>query len=796
MIKKITLLLSMCLIAGFVSAQKAQRECASMDNLEYRMQQDPQLADRMAEIEAYTQLKIEELKQNRIDGDIITIPVVVHVIYSNAQENISDAQVQSQIDVLNEDFRRLNADADGTWSQAADTQIEFCLASIDENGNATNGITRKSSTRTSWGTNDAMKSSAQGGVDPWDTTKYLNMWVANIGGGILGYAQFPGGNAATDGVVMSPQYFGSSAKGTGFYLSAPFDLGRTTTHEVGHFLNLRHIWGDGNCNFDDFVADTPGSDAPNYGCAEGHVSCGTVDMVQNYMDYSDDGCMNLFTQGQTDRMRVTLLPGGVRASLGASDQCGTPPDPTCDDGIQNGDEEGVDCGGSNCPACPEPTCDDGIQNGDEEGVDCGGSSCEPCTQEPTCDDGIQNGDEEGVDCGGSSCEPCQTECTENGVTLSITFDNYPNETSWVLTDAGGATVASGGTYGSEPDGSTLTEEICLPDGCYTFTINDSFSDGICCAFGNGSYSLTSADGTVLASGGDFGASESTDFCVGEGSEPTCDDGIQNGDEEGVDCGGSACAPCEIGSIDTLNQVFFETGFEGWIDGGSDCGYYSGPRSWEGVSSVYIRDNSGTRSSVTSPSLDMSAYNQVEIEFYFYSYSMENGEDFFVSFYDGSTWTPVAAYAAGTSFNNNGFYVATVTVSANDFNFASNSAFRFTNDASNNSDLIYLDEITIKGIAFAREARISSEPRLLRSMRDSEGSFDALLYPNPVTNGVLNINTFGANEGKYRIMNLLGQTVQAGSLKERSLNVSSLQAGVYIFELNDGEEITTEKFVKQ
>jgi hypothetical protein len=770
MIKKITLLLFVCFAVNLGFAQKAQRECASMDNLEYRMQQDPGLADRMAEIETYTQEKIQELAQNRIDGDIITIPVVVHVIYSNSQENISAAQVQSQIDVLNEDFRRLNADADNTWPQAADTQIEFCLATIDESGNATDGITRKSSTRTSWGTNDAMKSSAQGGVDAWDTSKYFNMWVCNIGGGILGYAQFPGGNPATDGIVVSPQYFGSSDKGTGFYLSAPFDLGRTTTHEVGHFLNLRHIWGDGNCNFDDFVADTPNSDAPNFGCATGHVSCGTVDMVENYMDYSNDGCMNLFTQGQTDRMRVILLPGGVRAALGASDQCGTPPDPTCDDGIQNGDEEGVDCGGTNCPACPEPTCDDGIQNGDEEGVDCGGSAC----------------------------APCETGCSENGVTLSLTLDNFPNETSWVLTDAGGATVASGGTYGSEPDGSTITEEFCLPDGCYSFTINDSFGDGICCSFGNGSYTLTDANGTVLASGGDFDSSETTDFCVGEGSEPTCDDGIQNGDEEGVDCGGSACAPCEVGGIDILNQVFFENGFEGWIDGGSDCGYYTGPRSWEGIGSVYIRDNSGTRSSVTSPALDMSSYNQVEIEFYFYSFSMENGEDFFVSFFDGTSWNQVAAYAAGTSFNNNGFYVATVNLSANDFNFASNSAFRFTNDASNNSDLIYLDEITIKGISFAREgaARINSEPRLLRSMRDSNGSFDALLYPNPVTNGILNVNTFGAANAKFRITNLLGQTVQAGSLKESSINISRLQPGVYIFEMNDGEEITTEKFVKQ
>jgi chitodextrinase len=317
--KKITLLF--LLVTGVVFSQQ-KRNCHSMNNLEYRQQLNPSIKQKMNEIEEFTQQRILQMQnsQKKIEGEIIKIPVVVHVIYSNAQENISTAQIQSQLDVLNEDFRRTNSDANNKWSQAADTQIEFALAAIDPNGNPTNGITRKSSTRTSWGTNDAMKSSAQGGVSPWDTSEYLNMWVCNIGGGILGYAQFPGGSAATDGVVMSPQYFGSSDKGSGFYLSAPFDKGRTTTHEVGHFLNLRHIWGDGGCSVDDFVSDTPTSDAANYGCATGHVSCGSEDMVENYMDYSDDSCMNLFTQGQKNRMRAVLEVGGVRRSLALSDK--------------------------------------------------------------------------------------------------------------------------------------------------------------------------------------------------------------------------------------------------------------------------------------------------------------------------------------------------------------------------------------------------------------------------------------------------------------------------------------------
>jgi hypothetical protein len=373
------------------------RTCHTMGNLDRLLMDHPEMEGQMRAIEKFTR-NFERTPQLR--GPVtITIPVVVNVIYKTGSQNISDAQIQSQIDVLNEDFRRTNGDANNTWSQAIDTNIEFCLASIDPDGNPTTGIRRKSTSKPSFSANDAMKSNGQG-LAPWDPDSYLNIWVCNLGSGLLGYAQFPGGPASTDGVVVDYAYFGTIGTAT-----APFNLGRTATHEVGHYLNLRHIWGDGGCSVDDFVSDTPASDGPNYGCAIGHVSCGSVDMVQNYMDYSDDACMNLFTEGQSVRMDALFASGGARASLANSNGCGAPVAPTCDDGIQNGDETGVDCGGSTCPACPEPTCNDGIQNGDETGVDCGGS-CNACPA--TCDDGIQNGDETGVDCGGTSCSPCDT----------------------------------------------------------------------------------------------------------------------------------------------------------------------------------------------------------------------------------------------------------------------------------------------------------------------------------------------------------------------------------------------------
>ncbi len=301
------------------------KDCATMRVLNEKLKTNKGLEQRMFNIEKNARKFIASKKPDKPgngngnggDGDggggdpvddgfgTISIPVVVHVIYSNSNENVSSAQIQSQIDVLNEDFRAANGDVSQVPSEfadrVADSNIEFTLAQV----------IRVSSSRTSWGTNDAMKFSSNGGSDVVSPNTHLNMWICNIGGGILGYAQFPGGSSSTDGVVVSPQYFGT----TGF-VSAPFDGGRTMTHEVGHWLNLRHIWGDGRCKRDDFVSDTPSSDGPNYGCP-GYptVNCRSNDMTMNYMDYVDDACMYMFSEGQKTRMRAIFADGGPRADF-------------------------------------------------------------------------------------------------------------------------------------------------------------------------------------------------------------------------------------------------------------------------------------------------------------------------------------------------------------------------------------------------------------------------------------------------------------------------------------------------
>ncbi|MDX1908297.1 MAG: M43 family zinc metalloprotease [Bacteroidia bacterium] len=340
-------------------AQEAERSCHSNEYHELQRQADPGLDGRRAEIERFTAEYVRE--HGHASARVVrTIPVVVHVVYNTASENISDAQILSQIAVLNKDFRRLNTDANNTWAQAADSEIEFCLATVDPNGNATTGITRTSTTRTSFSyTNDYVKFTAQGGKDAWPRDSYLNLWVCDLGSGLLGYAQFPGGAAATDGVVCDYLYFGTTGVAT-----APFNLGRTATHEVGHWLNLYHIWGDDGTSCtagSDQVADTPNQADENYGCPSGAIiSCSNGpagDMYQNYMDYTDDACMNLFTAGQAARMQAVFATGGARAALLNSNGCGGGgTGPTCTDGVQNGNETGVDCGGPDCAPCQVATC--------------------------------------------------------------------------------------------------------------------------------------------------------------------------------------------------------------------------------------------------------------------------------------------------------------------------------------------------------------------------------------------------------------------------------------------------------
>ena len=321
-------------------------QCATMEMDSLLRLKYPQLGT-LNDFERELQRKMIQIKAemaaSRGTEAVITIPIVVHIVHNGESvgsgRNISAAQVQSQLITLNEDYRRktgtrgFNDNAVG-----ADIEIEFCLAAINPQGQrmAEPGIDRINGNRANWNRDDI-----EGVLKPstyWDPNKYYNIWVTDVnepiagGGQLLGYAQFPSGSnlagiptegpGSTDGVVIYYKAFGNAEKGTFPVLQSPYNLGRTLSHETGHWLGLRHIWGDANCG-DDFCDDTPPQASESRGCPVGRVSCGATNMVQNYMDYSNDACMNIFTLGQKARIRAVMQISPRRATLLTSNVCGT-----------------------------------------------------------------------------------------------------------------------------------------------------------------------------------------------------------------------------------------------------------------------------------------------------------------------------------------------------------------------------------------------------------------------------------------------------------------------------------------
>ncbi|AQG82118.1 M43 family zinc metalloprotease [Spirosoma montaniterrae] len=339
------LLLLLCLCVNVAAlAQRPVQQCATMEMDSLLRARHPELGT-LNDFERELQRKIVQMKarmasaNGRVAAPVVTIPVIVHVVHNGEAvgtgRNISAAQVQAQLETLNEDFRRKPGTRGFNDNPVgADIEIEFCLATVDPQGRtmAERGIDRVNGNRSTWD-----RDAIEGVLKPssfWDPNKYFNIWVVEFASAdrLLGYAQFPSQSglpgipsqspASTDGVVVTYRSFGNAEKGTFPVMQAPYNLGRTLTHEVGHWLGLRHIWGDANCG-DDFCGDTPPQASESRGCQIGRVSCGGVNMVQNYMDYSDDGCFNIFTNDQKARMRAVIDISPRRNSLITSNVCGS-----------------------------------------------------------------------------------------------------------------------------------------------------------------------------------------------------------------------------------------------------------------------------------------------------------------------------------------------------------------------------------------------------------------------------------------------------------------------------------------
>jgi chitodextrinase len=528
------------------------RDCGSEEVMD-RLMQNPTYAAAFRE-----KLRSLELASGtRADcSSPVQIPVAIHFQgISNANRACLETMAIEQIEALNADYKALNADISKWNNQAAayfpgvnfgSTCLEFSIAS--QNHPAGTGLANGSLAVTI--------NQVSGDFDS-DWSGYLNIFIIK-NTGFLGYAPL-GGDGNGDGVVVDASAFGLGRTCSGIGAEAPFDKGRTLTHEVGHYLFLDHIWGDG-CNVDDGINDTPQQGDANYGCPDlGISSCGSTDMHMNYMDYTDDACMYMFSNGQAVRMENYIRNNLGRITSNAANVLGgiTPQPPTCTDGIKNGDETGVDCGGSCAPCevaevCGSPTSFS-VQSisatsfeiswpagGDAEKFRfryktgnqtwktinlttasvilenlVAGSTYTYQVRTYCTSGGWQNWSVNGsltvAEDGGGDDGACQ----ENKITMKLVLDDFGSETSWEIRDANNLKIAAGGPYEDFTAGKIITETFCLPDACYKFILKDSFGDGICCNYGEGKLTLFDSSGEEIArSNGRFGSRQRINFCAG------------------------------------------------------------------------------------------------------------------------------------------------------------------------------------------------------------------------------------------------------------------------------------------
>lgn len=343
------ILAAILLTATNIDAQRldlenASHKCVSVEMHQHRQQQDASILGQAAFEDWMRDKRVELLANGNARSQAVqTLPVVVHVIHNGEAlgiaPNISDAQILSQIQVLNEDFRKIaGSPGDNTHPDGADMELEFVLAKVDDQGKATDGINR-----VEWGAFDYDPGFMDDVVKPatiWNPDYFLNIWVVSLVNPnsstsiLLGYAQFPKANSLgglpsnpgsrnTDGIVINARYFGSAALDDGSFDTASLNRGRTLTHELGHFFGLRHIWGDAGdgqdgCLIDDYCTDTPDQESSTNGCPTTRVSCDSADMFENYMDYSNDVCMNIFTSCQVGRKDVVIANSLRRYTLPTS----------------------------------------------------------------------------------------------------------------------------------------------------------------------------------------------------------------------------------------------------------------------------------------------------------------------------------------------------------------------------------------------------------------------------------------------------------------------------------------------
>lgn len=528
-----------------IQSEYSERTCnmhahhhSLMSNPEYRSSFEKRVA------------KAEKMIRSRGAADCnepTVLPVAVHFQgVQNPDAGCLTELARSQIQILNQDYRGQNSDI-SSWSSyqgtypgvsTGDACVVFCLA--DKNHPSGFNLQDGDAAVTVNQTNGDSDNRWSG---------YINIFV-QFNTGVLGYSPL-GGSGNGDGVVIDASAFGSGQGCGSIAPQAPYNLGRTLTHELGHYLLLDHVWGDnGGCNQDDQVSDTPNQDQPNYGCPGTASSCGSPDLHMNYMDYTNDACMFMFSAGQATRMENYIAANLQSVVANANQVCSNVDN---GDGGGNGGDGGGDGNGGDEEECtaPEHLAQTQITENsisivwDEVTVATKyvvsikevGTSGWTNTQVTATSYTFQDLAPDTkyrirvrAKCGSERSpwtkitvttaeESAPDACDDYAVALSITLDDYPEETSWTLYDEETFDViATGGPFDVSQGGSTVSAEFCLEDGCYLLEVEDAYGDGICCDYGEGSFEIIGEGGEeIYFSDGYFGSYDGTFFCIEGGS---------------------------------------------------------------------------------------------------------------------------------------------------------------------------------------------------------------------------------------------------------------------------------------
>lgn len=647
----------------------------------------------------YLMQKIEQYRHGDIErsDEVFTLPVVVHIIHEGevigTGSNISDEQILSAIDGLNEDFRKVsgsNGDGDGV-----DIEIDFCLASRDPDGNSTTGIIRVDGSSVpnyaemgiQANDNVGADESAVKALSTWPREDYINIWIVNeiedndASSGVQGYAYFPV-DLPEDGIVVLHNAFGTVGN-----LKPNTDENRTITHEMGHFFALYHTFhstnscgGESNCETQgDEVCDTPQTTV-NISCT--NPACDGTQQVENYMDYTSETCKNMFTEGQKERMRATLET--ERSTL--INSLGCIPVSNLDAGITHiKNPSGTICSNSyqaevyltnfGSQILTEVTIEygvDGILNNsfDWSGSLESGSSMYVTLPIASASSGTHDFQVSTENPNGSSDENSNNDFLEREFTISsgdpllleVSIDFFGSETSWEILDDDGNTITSGGPYIDNSQGLIMSENICAASGCYDFIIYDQWGDGM--SFTNGSYSLFDTDGSTLVSGGgNFGDFEITNFCF----EQT----ISEGEAPVASFTQSDNTVCENSNIDFVDGSFESPTNWSWtFEGGSPSNssnqnpqniYYDSPGTYDvtlTVSNDYGSDTYTSQVEISSlPQVSLTAENpscfgsndgQINS-------NINSTDSYSVNWSNGSNSENLAAVSSGT-------YTITITTS--------------------------------------------------------------------------------------------------------------------------------------